>query len=157
MGVTPDAGRMKRRGERGQALVEFALIAPLFAIILLGCFQMGVAFTNYIAVTDAARAGARAAAVAGSAYTKTEATAVAIAAASDATDQNPSDNCTTGKSCTTLDTDPTGINGWAAGNGVIVTVTAPYSIDLLGFTVASGLLKHKVTMRIQSTTTGPPS
>jgi Flp pilus assembly protein TadG len=144
---------MTRRGERGQALVEFALIAPLLAIILLGCFQFGFAFTDYITVTDAARAGARIASVDGSAYTFAQASDDAIAASQEAS----SHDCTTDKWCTTVDTSPTGPAGWAAGNAVVVTVTAPYSIDLLGFTVASGNLKHTVTMRIQATTVVKPS
>ena len=50
---------MKRREERGQAMVEFTLIATVLATLLLAVFQFGVAFSNYINVTDAARAAAR--------------------------------------------------------------------------------------------------
>ena len=51
---------MKRRtDERGQAMVEFTLIATVLATLLLAVFQFGVALSNYISVADAARAAAR--------------------------------------------------------------------------------------------------
>jgi Flp pilus assembly protein TadG len=55
--------RARLRRDNGQTLVEFALILPLLALLVLGIFQFGVAFHNYLAITDAVRVGARAAAV----------------------------------------------------------------------------------------------
>jgi Flp pilus assembly protein TadG len=49
--------------EDGQAIVEFAFIAPFLSFLLLAITQFGLAFHNYLAITDAARVGARAAAV----------------------------------------------------------------------------------------------
>ena len=49
--------------EKGQALVEFALVIPIFLMLLLGILQFGIVFNNYITLTDAARAGSRVAAV----------------------------------------------------------------------------------------------
>lgn len=49
--------------ESGQAIVEFALILPFLLFMLLAITQFGLAFHNYLAITDAARVGARAAAV----------------------------------------------------------------------------------------------
>jgi Flp pilus assembly protein TadG len=49
--------------ESGQAIVEFALILPFLLFLLLAITQFGLAFHNYLAITDAARVGARAAAV----------------------------------------------------------------------------------------------
>ena len=51
------------RGERGQSIVEFAFILPFLLFLLLAITQFGLAFHNYLAITDAARVGARAAAV----------------------------------------------------------------------------------------------
>ena len=51
------------RNERGQAIVEFALVLPILMAILLGIIQFGIIFNNYITLTDATRAGARKAAV----------------------------------------------------------------------------------------------
>ena len=49
--------------ERGQAMVEFAVVLPILVMLLLAIWQFGVVFYNYISITDAARVGARAAAV----------------------------------------------------------------------------------------------
>lgn len=43
------------RSERGQALVEFALVLPVFALLLFAIVQFGVVFTQYLALTDAVR------------------------------------------------------------------------------------------------------
>jgi Flp pilus assembly protein TadG len=51
------------RGEHGQSIVEFAFIMPFLVFLLLAITQFGLAFHNYLAITDAARVGARAAAV----------------------------------------------------------------------------------------------
>jgi len=51
------------RGEHGQSIVEFAFIMPFLIFLLLAITQFGLAFHNYLAITDAARVGARAAAV----------------------------------------------------------------------------------------------
>jgi Flp pilus assembly protein TadG len=55
--------RSKHRGEGGQSMVEFVVILPILAMCFLAIWQCGVAFHNYLALTDAARVGARAAAV----------------------------------------------------------------------------------------------
>src|SRR5690242_2615425 len=47
------------RRESGQSAVEFALVAPVLIAVLLGIVQAGIAFHDYITVTDAARAAAR--------------------------------------------------------------------------------------------------
>ena len=51
--------RDKKRGQRGQTMVEFAIVLPIFLLLLLGIAQGGIAFNNYIQLTDATRAGAR--------------------------------------------------------------------------------------------------
>ena len=52
-----------RRSERGTALVEFALIAPLLFLLLFGIIDFGRALDYYNQVTQLAGQGARAAAV----------------------------------------------------------------------------------------------
>jgi Flp pilus assembly protein TadG len=54
--------RGHRRG-RGQALVEFALVIPLFLLLLVGLFDLGRAVFAYNTLTNAAREGARTAIV----------------------------------------------------------------------------------------------
>lgn len=55
--------RRDRRSERGQALVEFALILPLFVLLLVGILDFGRAIYAYNTVNNAARQGARLAVV----------------------------------------------------------------------------------------------
>lgn len=43
----------------GQSLVEFALVAPLFFLILFGVIQMGILFGGQLALTNTAREVAR--------------------------------------------------------------------------------------------------
>jgi len=47
------------RHNRGQSMVEFALILPLFVLIVIGVFDLGRAFFGSITITNAAREGAR--------------------------------------------------------------------------------------------------
>lgn len=51
--------RPDRRGRRGQALVEFALVIPLFLLLLVALFDLGRAVFTYNTLTNAAREGAR--------------------------------------------------------------------------------------------------
>jgi len=51
------------KSEKGASAVEFALILPILIILVFGIVQFGIAFNNYIALTHAAREGARLAAV----------------------------------------------------------------------------------------------
>lgn len=53
----------RRRGERGQALVEMALILPVLLLLLIGMLEFTRAWSAKQAVTDAAREGARLAVV----------------------------------------------------------------------------------------------
>jgi hypothetical protein len=54
------APRQRRRPARGQGIVEFALILPLFLLILLGMIEFGFIFTHDLTVEYATREGARA-------------------------------------------------------------------------------------------------
>jgi Flp pilus assembly protein TadG len=55
--------RRGRKGEKGQALVEFALLIPIFLILLFAIVDFGMGFYSWITVTNAAREGARLGAV----------------------------------------------------------------------------------------------
>jgi Flp pilus assembly protein TadG len=57
------AARMRREERRGQALVEFALVFPILVLILLGIFEVGRLVFAYNTLGNAAREGARVAAV----------------------------------------------------------------------------------------------
>lgn len=54
---------MRRTSALGQALPEFALVAPLFFILLFGVIQFGFLFGGHVGLTNAARDAARYASV----------------------------------------------------------------------------------------------
>jgi len=70
---------VKSDSERGAAAVEFALILPVFIILLFGIIEFGAAYNAQILVTNAAREAARSMTLTG-----VEADAVAAAAAATA-------------------------------------------------------------------------
>jgi Flp pilus assembly protein TadG len=49
----------RRRHERGQGLIEFALVIPIFLLVLVALFDLGRAVFAYNTLTNAAREGAR--------------------------------------------------------------------------------------------------
>jgi Flp pilus assembly protein TadG len=51
--------RTKRSQIRGQALIEFALVIPLFLLLVVAIFDLGRAVFSYNTLTNAAREGAR--------------------------------------------------------------------------------------------------
>jgi TadE-like protein len=54
--TSADAGRSR---ERGQALVEFALIAPLFLMLVVGIIQFGIGLNYWLDLNRIANQGAR--------------------------------------------------------------------------------------------------
>ena len=51
--------RRAKGSKRGQALVEFALVLPIFILVLVAIFDLGRAVFAYNTLTNAAREGAR--------------------------------------------------------------------------------------------------
>jgi Flp pilus assembly protein TadG len=50
---------MRRPRSRGQSMVEFALVVPIFLLILCGILDLGVVLYSQMTVISAAREGAR--------------------------------------------------------------------------------------------------
>ncbi len=121
--------------ERGQSLVEFALALPVLAMLLFAVIQFGIAFNNYVTLTDATRAGARKAAV-GRRLSNPQSTTI-TAVRNSATDLRQSDLSVTVSST------------WQPGADVNVTATYPYSINVLGMVVKSGRLSSTTTERVE--------
>ena len=48
-----------RSGERGQSLLEFAFVVPIFLVVVMGVVDFGVGLKSWIQVTNAAREAAR--------------------------------------------------------------------------------------------------
>lgn len=55
--------RRRKDGDKGQALAEFALLVPIFLILLFAIVDFGMGFYSWITVTNSAREGARLGAV----------------------------------------------------------------------------------------------
>ena len=56
-------GKNNKDGEKGQNLVEFAMVLPIFLILVFSIVDFGMGFHAWITVTNAAREGARVGAV----------------------------------------------------------------------------------------------
>ena len=121
--------------DRGQSIVEFAFILPFLVFLLLAIIQFGLAFHNYLAITDAARVGARAAAVHRTSNPCSAAT-TAIQNTVSATQWGVISSRIT---CTA---------GSNVGDQVKITISYPYSIGLPGVS-ASGNLTANATERME--------
>lgn len=60
--MAPRIGLNREERQRGQTLVEFALILPLFLLMFFAMVDFGRGFYTWLLVTNAAREGARVAA-----------------------------------------------------------------------------------------------
>lgn len=126
----------KLRNERGQTLTELALVLPILVVLVLAIAQFGVAFNNYVTLTDAARAAARKGAVSRQAGQSGACQAAGYAAGADL--KNPG-----------TDFVLTCSSSWSQGSDVTVTASYPYSISLLGWVVSSGRLNTTMKERVE--------
>jgi Flp pilus assembly protein TadG len=131
--------KFQRKREQGQTMAEFTLVLPVLAILLFGVIQFGIVFNNYLAVTDAVRAGARQAAVARflPAAEREAKVEEKVRASAENLDQDILE----------VSVDPS--DDWEPGSDVTVTATYEYSINLLGKVVKDGLLTSKTTERVE--------
>ena len=117
--------RLHRRAHRGQALVEFALILPIFILLLVGIFDMGRAVYDYNVISNAARQAMRVAIVDQNTTAITNEAvqhSIGIATASNVTVQFV-DTAT----ATTYSQCPPAPNGCKLGWQAVVTVTYDYT------------------------------
>jgi Flp pilus assembly protein TadG len=126
--------------QKGQAIVEFALVLPILMAILLGIIQFGIVFNNYITLTDATRAGARKAAVSRFLNDNGASAKQAVsdaAAGLDLSKLNPTISVTASPD-------------WnSPGGTVTVSASYPYSLNILGWTVVSGNLNSTTRERLE--------
>jgi Flp pilus assembly protein TadG len=54
------------RNQKGQSLVEFAIILPFLLLLLMGILEFGIMLNSYLTIHNSAREGARLGIVAGS-------------------------------------------------------------------------------------------
>jgi Flp pilus assembly protein TadG len=124
------------RDERGQTMVEFALVIPILCVVLFGILQFGAIYNDYVTLTDSTRVGARKAA--------TSRQEASPAAAAEAAARKAAVGLDAAKLTVTVST-----SAWEHGNDVTVEGKYPYAVNLLGFVVASGTLTSKTTERIE--------
>ena len=130
---------MKRKitNEKGQTMTEFAIVLPIFVVLLFGIIQFGIIFNNYVSLTDAARAAARKGAVSrNSGDPAGDCRSQGLAAAGDLDQSKLKLNCFSS-------------NGWMQGSDVEVDATYPYSINLFGIPVSTGDLKTVMKERVE--------
>jgi Flp pilus assembly protein TadG len=144
---------LRTERERGQALVELALVLPVFLLLLLGIVQFGSVFRDYIALTDATRVGARQAAVARSTLpidqrvssitARVHKAAVNLDPAKMTVVVEVFDPVSGAPLDETLET------GWQQSGDVSVSTTYPFKVNLFGMVLHEGTLKSRTTERIE--------
>jgi Flp pilus assembly protein TadG len=127
----------KKKNERGQTMVEFAFVLPIFVVLLFAIVQFGMAFNNYVTLTDAVRAGARKGAVSRLLADPAGACRAQVLAAGDNLDRTELGR---NLACTST---------WAAGSDVTVTADYPYDVKLLNWVVFSGRLNSTMKERVE--------
>lgn len=115
--------------------MEFTIVVPMLLMLILGIAQLGVAFNNYLALTDGVRAGARYGAVLRTSGTRDADTISKV--------KQSAANLDTNQINATL------TSTWQAGSDLTVCATYPYSINLIGLVVKSGNLNSCTTNRVE--------
>jgi len=124
------------RDEKGQAMTEFALVLPLLGLLVFAVVQFGIAFNNYVTLTDAVRAGSRKAVVSRHDPNRVSKTVTAVKTSASDLEQ---------ASQLAVDVQ----SSWNPGTDVTVTASYPYSINLLGMVVAEGRITSTNTERVE--------
>ena len=139
IGVTNDP-RRRCLNENGQAMVEMALVLPILLLVVTGILTFGIAFNNYVLLTEATGIGARTLAISRGATTDPCATASSaiIAAAPLLTPANLSftfvlNGATyTGVSCSSGSSTTGAAGNLVQGTNAVVTVNYPCSLAVFG-------------------------
>jgi Flp pilus assembly protein TadG len=142
--------------EAGQSMVEFALIVPLFLIIVTGIFAFGLAFNNWEMMTEATSVGARAIAISrGQTLDPCQTAAQAIEAAA------PSLNASSltfsfsfngvpasGATCSSSSTSTGAAGNLLQGSTAQVSVTYPCALKVFRTDYAASCLLHAQTTEL---------
>ena len=136
------APRLIRRDARtllsdhsGAQAVEFALIAPLLMVLIMGIIQFSITLNNYIELTEAVRTGARNLAISRAMSSATPYTTTVADIGASAGNLTASSITVTmsvnGTSCTSDSTCTTALST-AAGDTAAVTATYPCNLTVMG-------------------------
>lgn len=116
--------------EKGQSLVEFALVIPVFLLLLLGVIDFGRVFHAYLTLDHAGREGARAA---------------SLGKTNDEVEKRVKDNAgSLNTSKITVTTNPS-----TRTPGTDVTVTVTYTVDMFIPKTDPIPLEDKTVMRVE--------
>jgi len=118
-------------------MVELVIVLPIFLLLLLGIAQLGIAFNNYLALTDAVRQGARYGAPATCSGACDRSTLVVQKVKDSASNLSQSQ--------ITVNVTST----WQPGSDLRVCASYPYAINLIGLVVSSGNLNSCTTERVE--------
>ncbi len=141
------AGGRRGRGDEGAALVEFAIIVPIFFLLVFGIIEFGWAFFQQLDVRHGAREASRLVAVN---YKTT-----ASPSPSDQTTQIVNEVCSRMDSGKNISVQITQLGSPAVGDEFRVTVTKPLQqlTGFLGFALNGKTLSSGVDSRIEQTAT----
>jgi Flp pilus assembly protein TadG len=132
------AARRRREGRRGQALVEFALVAPLLLLLTLALLDFARAWNVYQVITDAAREGARTAVVANESAPATEESIKSVVGAAMARASLDASEPTTVITITGL--------GTGVGNPTTVRIEHQYRLGWIGALMALAQGSEQLTL-----------
>ena len=120
-------------------MTEFALVLPLFLMVVMAIVQFGLVFNDYLNLTDAVRAGARVASVSATAGNPQAVAGDAVRSAANGLDT----------SRLTVDAQDIDSAIWRSGDRVRVTAAYPYTISIFGIPLKSGVLTGSTTERVE--------
>jgi Flp pilus assembly protein TadG len=123
------------KSEKGQSLVEFALIIPLLFLLLLGIIDFGRIFHAYLTIDHAGREAARAASI----------------GKDDATIKSTAVNNAVGLYLTVDKVEITPEGSKTSGNDVKITITYPITFltPVIGSIVGTITLTDTTVMRVE--------
>lgn len=124
------------RDRSGANAVEFALIAPLLLMLIMGTIQFSIALNNYIELTGAVRTGARNLAISRAMASATPYTTTVSnikTSAGNLTGTNITITMSVNGAACTSDTTCSTALSTAAGETAAVTATYPCNLTVMGF------------------------
>jgi Flp pilus assembly protein TadG len=147
-------------GERGAAMVEFAILLPIVVLLTFGIIEFGIAFNDFISVRNGTREGARLGVVNDVKYAPScSINGVSVtppAAPITSSDATNALVCKTksriGLSASKIKVKVSFAGTHTVGNNLTVCATYPVS-SLSGQVLGSGTLTSEVTMRLEQVPT----
>ena len=154
----PVRRRLSQR-EEGQSLVEFALTVPVLLLVVTGIAAFGIAFNNYMMLTEATSVGARQLTVSrGQTLDPCNTLSTAVYAAAPMLKKTSltftislNGSSYTGTSCSSGSSTSGAAAHMVLGTNAVVTVTYPVSVTVYGMKVipAGSLLTAQTTELMQ--------